>query len=217
MPLAMQAKLLRVLQESEIERVGGSETLQVDVRVVAATNQDLVRACEAGRFRADLYDRLAVLPLAVPPLRARHGDVAALARHFLARTAPAHGRPALALSPDAIEALSRHAFPGNVRELRNLVERVAILAPEDTITAADVAGALGMGASPGGQVGLYRAGASFRSLSEDAERAILAEALAAHGGQMAATARALGLERSHLYKKMRALGLRGDRAEGEEE
>jgi two-component system, NtrC family, nitrogen regulation response regulator NtrX len=208
MPLAMQAKLLRVLQESEVERVGGSETLKVDVRVVAATNKDLHEACNAGTFRADLYDRLNVLPLALPPLRARKTDIAPLAQHFIVQAARANGRPAAHLTPDAVAALERYAFPGNVRELRNISERLVILSPEDAITARDVEKALGMGASPA-RAGLYRKGVPFRTLAEEAERTILEEALADHGGQMAATARALDLERSHLYKKARALGLRG--------
>jgi len=208
MPLSMQAKLLRVLQESEVERVGGSETLRVDVRVVAATNKDLIDACNKGQFRADLYDRLNVLPLALPPLRARRSDVGPLAKHFLAQAARANGRPNVSLTPGALAALERYGFPGNVRELKNLVERLVILSPEDAITERDVAGALGMGALPV-KAGLYRKGVPFRTLSEEAERTILEEALADNGGQMAATARALDLERSHLYKKARALGLRG--------
>ena len=206
-PLGMQAKLLRVLQESEIERVGGSETLRVDVRVVAATNKDLGAACAAGAFRADLYDRIAVLPLSIPPLRVRRDDVPVLAQHFLGLAARASGRPGLGLSDGAMRALMGFSFPGNVRELRNVVERLAILAPADVLEAADVERALGMGASPGG-VGLYRPGVPFRVLADEAERKILEEALTHHGGQMAAAARALDLERSHLYKKARALGLR---------
>jgi DNA-binding NtrC family response regulator len=208
MPLAMQAKLLRVLQESEVERVGGSETIRIDVRVVAATNKDLAQAIAAGQFRADLYDRLNVLPLSLPPLRARRADIAPLARHFLALAARANDRPGAHFAPDAVPALERHGFPGNVRELKNLVERLVILTPEDAIGAGDVAAALGMGNAPA-QKGLYRKGVAFRTLAEEAERAILEEALADHGGQMAATARTLDLERSHLYKKARALGLRG--------
>jgi DNA-binding NtrC family response regulator len=208
MPLPMQAKLLRVLQESEVERVGGNETLKVDVRVVAATNKDLIEACKAGQFRADLYDRLNVLPLALPPLRSRREDVAPLAVHFVGLAARANGRPGVHLRDDALAALSRHSYPGNVRELRNLAERLVILSPDEAITAADVDQALGMGVSPGA-AGLYRPGVPFRVLAEESERAILSEALAHHGGQMTATARALELERSHLYKKMRALGLRG--------
>jgi DNA-binding NtrC family response regulator len=210
MPLAMQAKLLRVLQEREIERVGGSDTLRVDVRVVAATNRDLVAACKNGEFRPDLYDRLNVLPLALPPLRARRDDVPLLAAHFLAQAARANNRPDVTLCPEAIAALARHSFPGNVRELKNLIERLVILTPDETIGASEVDRALGMSTSPM-TAGLYRPGVPFRVLAEEAERTILEEAIAANGGQMAATARALGLERSHLYKKAKALGLRGDK------
>jgi DNA-binding NtrC family response regulator len=208
MPLSMQAKLLRVLQESEVERVGGSTTLRVDVRVVAATNRDLTEAIKQGDFRADLFDRLNVLPLSLPPLRARREDVPALAKHFMTALSRANNRPNAHLKDDAVAALVRHSFPGNVRELRNLVERLVILSPDDEVRAADVERALGMGTSPA-SAGLYRPGVPFRVLVEEAERTIVEEALVAHGGQMTATARALELERSHLYKKAKALGLRG--------
>jgi DNA-binding NtrC family response regulator len=214
MPLSMQAKLLRVLQESEVERVGGSTTLRVDVRVVAATNRDLTEACKQGSFRADLFDRLNVLPLSLPPLRARREDVPALARHFMIALSRANNRPNARLNESAVGALVRHSFPGNVRELRNLVERLVILSPDDEVTAADVERALGMGTSPT-SVGLYRPGVPFRVLVEEAERTIVEEALVAHGGQMTATARALELERSHLYKKAKALGLRGSSTDDE--
>ncbi|HEY6559319.1 MAG TPA: sigma-54 dependent transcriptional regulator [Polyangiaceae bacterium] len=216
MPLAMQAKLLRVLQEREIERVGGSETLRLDVRVVAATNKDLAAACDQGTFRADLYDRLNVLPLELPPLRARREDIVRLAGHFLVQAARANNRPNVRLNADAERALTQHSYPGNVRELKNLIERLVILSPDDDISESDVARALGMSASPA-RAGLYRPGVPFRVLSEEAERTIIEEALTQHGGQMAATARALGLERSHLYKKARALGLRGAKDEREDD
>jgi DNA-binding NtrC family response regulator len=214
MPLPMQAKLLRVLQEREIERVGGSETFKVDVRVVAATNKDLRAASAAGAFRADLYDRLNVLPLDLPPLRARRDDVPLLAASFLKMARAANGRPGLTLTDAALKALAAHSFPGNVRELRNVIERIVILNPDDEVTDADVLRAIGM-AETSQNAGLYRPGIPFRVLSEEAERTILEEALAHHGGQMAATARALGLERSHLYKKAKALGLRGAADSGE--
>jgi DNA-binding NtrC family response regulator len=207
MPLAMQAKLLRVLQEREIERVGGNETLKVDVRVVAATNRDLGEACEAGTFRHDLLDRLNVVPLTIPPLRARREDVPELAAHFLQLAARANDRPGARITDDAVKALCAHSWPGNVRELRNIIERLVILSPDDTIDEADVRACLGGGA--GGPQGAFRPGVPLRVLIEEAERAILQEALAHHGGQMAATARALDLERSHFYKKCKALGLRG--------
>nr|PZN19331.1 MAG: Fis family transcriptional regulator [Pseudomonadota bacterium] len=212
MPLAMQAKVLRVLQEREIERVGGSETIAVDVRVVAATNRDLVAACAAGTFRPDLLDRLNVVPLELPPLRARREDIPLLAEHFLKRARLANGRPDVQLTPDALSLLAGLPFPGNVRELQNLVERLVILNPDETVTAADVERLSGLGPAPA-PTGLYRPGVPFRVLAEEAERTILEEALEHHGGQMAATARALGLERSHLYKKAKALGLRGASSE----
>jgi len=208
MPLTMQSKLLRVLQERELERVGGSDLIKIDVRVVAATNRDLIAACQNNEFRADLYDRLNVLPLELPPLRARREDIPLLARHFLEQASRANARPGVSLTEDALAALSRHSFPGNVRELRNLIERLVILSPDETITASEVERSLGMAASLS-TAGLFRPGIPFRVLVDEAERTILEEAITHHGGQMAATARALGLERSHLYKKAKALGLRG--------
>ena len=198
--------LLRVMQEREIERVGGNETIKVDVRVVAATNRDLVDASKSGAFRPDLYDRLNVVPLLIPPLRAHREDIPELARHFLQLAARANDRPGATISDAAIEALGAHSWPGNVRELRNVIERLVILSPDDTIDTHDVQTCLGASGVPA--CGLFRAGVPFRVLSEEAERAILQEALAHFGGQMAATARALDLERSHFYKKCKALGLR---------
>jgi DNA-binding NtrC family response regulator len=214
MPLPMQAKLLRVLQEREIERVGGNETLAVDVRVVAATNRDLVAACESSAFRPDLYDRLNVLPLSIPPLRARREDVPLLARHFLELAASANDRRDMRLEDDAIAVLAGYSWPGNVREVKNVIERLVILAPDDVVHADDVRNCL-PGGSAAKTAGLYRPGVPFRVLVEEAERVILQEALLHHAGQMAATARALDLERSHLYKKARALGLRGDAKESD--
>jgi DNA-binding NtrC family response regulator len=207
MPLSMQAKLLRVLQEQELERVGGSETIQVDVRVVAATNRDLEQAVGDGDFRADLYDRINVLPLHLPPLRARREDIPQLARHFLDQATRNNDRPEMRITDSAIEALTEYAFPGNVRELRNVIERLVILTPDAAIDADDVQACLGGGLGAP-RSGLFRPGVPFKVLVEEAERAILEEALRHHERQMTATARALGLERSHLYKKCRALGLR---------
>src|SRR5215813_5146540 len=165
MPLPMQAKLLRVLQEREIERVGGSETIKVDTRVVAATNRDLVKACEADTFRADLYDRLNVVPLHIPPLRARREDIPTLARHFLEIASKANDRPGMRIEDDAIQVLVAYSFPGNVRELRNLTERLVILTPDDVIRAADVRTCLPGGSAAKAQ-GLYRPGVPFRVLVE---------------------------------------------------
>ncbi len=214
MPLAMQAKLLRVLQERAIERVGGNESIPVDVRVVAATNRDLVAACENGSFRPDLYDRINVLPLAIAPLRSRRDDIPPLSRHFLRIAADANDRRDVRLEDDAKAALAAYSWPGNVRELKNVIERLVILAPDDAIRGEDVRNCLpDVGAMKA--TGLYRPGVPMRVLVEEAERVIVEQALAHHGGQMSATARALDLERSHLYKKARALGLRGDKNDPE--
>src|SRR5580698_8706464 len=188
-------------------RVGGSETLKVDVRVVAATNRDLVAACESGAFRADLYDRLNVLPLTIPPLRAHREDVPVLARHFLRLVSSANDRRDVVLEADAIEALTAYSWPGNARELRNVIERLVILTPDTHVHADDVRNCLPSSAAK--TAGIYRPGIPMRVLVEEAERVILQEAIAHHGGQMSKAARALDLERSHLYKKARALGLRG--------
>jgi len=206
MPAAMQAKLLRVLQEGEFERVGGSATQRVDVRVVAATNKDLAAEVKAGRFREDLYYRLNVVPIHAPPLRERREDLPGLAERFLAEACARNGRRPLTFARDGLAALLRHDYPGNVRELRNVVERLAILADGPELSAEAVAGAL-PGAPPP-RSDRYRSGRGFHAQVEDSEREIILGALAAQGDNISETARALGLERSHLYKKMKALGLR---------
>jgi DNA-binding NtrC family response regulator len=212
MPPAMQAKVLRVLQEGEFERVGGHQTLRCDVRVVAATNKDLAEEVRAGRFREDLFYRLAVVPVQAPPLRERREDVPELATRFLVEACERNGRRPMSLSREALLALQAHGWPGNVRELRNLVERLAILSDGPEIGGDDVAAVLPGSRRP--RADRFRAGASFHDLVEEAEREILLGALDAHGDRVAETARALGLERSHLYKKMRALGIKRGEGEG---
>jgi DNA-binding NtrC family response regulator len=214
MPMAMQTKLLRVLQEREIERVGGHEVIKVDVRVVAATNRDIEGACRAGTFRPDLFDRLNVLPLHIPPLRARREDVPILARHFLSLATQANDRPGMRMSEAGMTALVDYSFPGNVRELKNVIERLVILTPDDAIDAEDVKNCLG-GSGVSGVAGLFRPGVPYRVLTEEAERAVLEQALAYYRGSVSATARGLGLDRSYYYKKCRALGMRGDKGEGD--
>ncbi|GAO05106.1 sigma-54 dependent transcriptional regulator [Anaeromyxobacter sp. PSR-1] len=206
MPAAMQAKVLRVLQEGELERVGGQQTLRCDVRVVAATNKDLQAEVAAGRFREDLYYRLNVVPIHTPALREHKEDVPELAARFLGEACERNGRRAMRLGREAIAALQTHDWPGNVRELRNLVERLAILCDGPEIGADDVVAMLPGARRPRGD--RLRAGAAFHELVEEAEREIVLAALEAHQDSVSDTARALGLERSHLYKKMRALGIK---------
>ena len=211
MPAAMQAKVLRVLQEGEFERVGGQQALRCDVRVVAATNKDLAAEVKAGRFREDLFYRLNVVPIHAPPLRERKEDVPELAIRFLAEACERNGRRPMKLAREALLALQSHEWPGNVRELRNLVERLAILCDGPEISGDDVAAVLPGARRP--RADRFREGASFHDLVEEAEREIILGALDAHDDHVAETARALGLERSHLYKKMRALGIKRGESE----
>jgi DNA-binding NtrC family response regulator len=215
MPGPMQAKLLRVLQEGEIERVGGGDLLKVDVRVVAATNKPLKKEIEEGRFRADLFDRLHVVPLRVPSLRERAEDVPLLAAHFLRIACAANDRRGKSFSEGALAALAKHDYPGNVRELRNIVERLVIMVPAEVIVESDVRAHAGAGgATTGG--GYYRPGAPLEDMVKEAERDLVLRSLEHHQGHITRTAADLGLERSHLYKKMKALGIRRD-ATGEVE
>ena len=206
MPPAMQAKLLRVLQEGEFERVGGTTTLRADVRIIAATNRDLPAEIEAGRFREDLYYRLNVVPIHAPPLRERKEDIPALVAAFVREACERNGRRQMEATPEAIAALRRHDYPGNVRELRNLVERLVILSDGPALTAADVERALPAERRIGS--GAYRAGESFQEQVARAEREILLGALEAHGDSPTEASRALGMDRGHFYKKLKALGIR---------
>ena len=205
MPADMQAKLLRVLQEGELERVGGSELIAVDVRVVAATNKDLGLEIDEKRFRADLFDRLDVLPVRVPPLRERIEDVPLLVGHFLRQVCAANDRRGKQLSDGAMGLLAGYDYPGNVRELRNLVERLVILTPGDEITERDARALLpirGAGSAGGGH---YRPAVPLKDMLADAERDLIVRALEHHDGHVTNTAADLEVERSHLYKKMKAL------------
>ena len=212
MPPQMQAKLLRVLQEGEVERVGAGSTVKVDVRVVAATNKSLKAEIEAGRFRADLFDRLNVVPLKVPALAERIEDVPMLAEHFLSVACEMHDRPGKKLTSGAMGLLEAYPYPGNVRELRNLVERLVILTPDEIITEVQ-ARALLPTDSGEGSASYFRPKTPLREMLEAIERNLIVRALAFRNGHMTKTAADLGLERSHLYKKMRALGIRKPGAE----
>ena len=213
MSLKTQSKILRILQEQRFERVGGSRTIHVNVRVIAATNKDLEREIAAGRFREDLYWRLNVVPLHVPPLRERTDDIALLAEDFLAEfAAESRGGGRKRLSADAIEVLQRHDWPGNVRELKNLIERLVILTPHEVIGVDDLPQGMVEQAALDVPVGLGGGGAgadggSLREARAAFEREFILRKLAEHGGNVSQTAEAIGLERSHLHKKMKALGI----------
>ncbi len=199
-----QTKLLRVLQEQELTRVGGNRAIKVDVRVLAATNRGLAALVKEGRFREDLYYRLAVVPIAVPPLRDRAEDVPLLVEHFSSQIAKERGTRPRAFSPAALDLLGRYAFPGNIRELRNLVERLLIMSQGSRVGAEEVAAVL-----PRDEQEAASGSAEPARLAEavrEFERARIEEALRAEGGSMTKAAARLGLERSHLYKKMKTLG-----------
>ena len=198
-----QTKLLRVLQEQELTRVGGNRVIKVDVRVVAATNRDLAKRTRSGEFREDLYFRLAVIPITVPPLRERAEDIPVLAEHFTAQLAKETGGRPRRFAPAALEMLGRHSFPGNVRELHNLVERLLIMNPGPTIGPDQVRAVLPHAvATPA--AGPLRLGDAVQEFEKREIEAALAET----EGNMTQAAARLGLERSHLYKKMRKLGVR---------
>jgi two-component system response regulator AtoC len=197
----LQAKLLRVLQEQRFERVGGTRTIEVDVRIIAATNRDLGEEMRAGRFREDLYHRLAVFPIRLPPLRERLGDVVPLARHLLVRVARQLGRPAFQLDDAAQAALVGYTWPGNVRELANVLERAGILADGQTITKDLLV--LGLPSL----AGTAPEPASAEGTLEELEKQAIRRALAATGGNRKQTAARLGIGLRTLYDKLRAYGI----------
>jgi two-component system nitrogen regulation response regulator NtrX len=212
-----QAKLLRVLEEKEVERVGGAKPVPVDVRVLAATNQDLPRAIAEGRFREDLFYRLNVVPLRVPALRERLEDVPELVESFRARLAEESGRPAPTFAAAALAALREWSWPGNVRELRNVVERLGIMADSDSVGAEDVRSIL-REARPPDPAALGPAGEEglpLRELLERTERRAIERALERARGTISEAAKALGMDRANLHRKMRRLGLARTEAEDE--
>jgi two-component system nitrogen regulation response regulator NtrX len=205
MTLKTQAKVLRALQEQIVEPVGGSSSVKVDVRVIAATNKDLTAEIRAGRFREDLYFRLNVIPIFVPPLRERDDDINLLAEHFMAEFAREYGRRPKRLDPAAASGLRSYRWPGNVRELRNVIERLMIMVPGETIALGDLAfldgGALSA-ADPSAPPPL-----PLHDARERFERDYILRALASQHGNISRTAEILGVERSNLYRKMRAFGI----------
>jgi two-component system nitrogen regulation response regulator NtrX len=213
MSLKTQAKVLRALQEQVVEPVGGVNSVKVDVRVIAATNKDLPIEIRGGRFREDLYFRLNVIPIFVPPLRDRDTDIPLLAEHFMGELAREYGRRTKRLDPGAATGLRSYRWPGNVRELRNVIERLMIMVPGDTIALSDLAFLDGGGIMVAEEPGA--APLPLHEARERFEREYILRALAAQGGNISRTADALGVERSNLYRKMRAFGIAPARREEE--
>jgi len=207
MSLAAQAKVLRVLQDGVITRIGGTKPVQVDVRVLAATNKDLEAEIAAGRFREDLFYRLNVVPITVPPLRERREDIELLVVHFLQQLAARDGLAARGITDDALRRLAELDWPGNVRELRNTVERLVILASASTIGAADVERLVGRRATEPAGLGNLVDCTTFEEFKVAAERAFLQAKLRAFDWNVSETARALDMPRSNLYKKIERYAL----------
>ena len=205
MSLKTQAKVLRALEEQAFERVGGKDTLKVDVRVLAASNRDLEAAIREGRFRDDLYYRLNVIPIEVPPLRARKDDIPQLVDHFIALFCSENGKRPKTVSGEALGYFLAYDWPGNVRELRNMVERLVIMAPGDVIGADDLPAPLRPkdAASTAGEPRER----SLKEARDNFERAYILAELRAQDWNMTRTAERLGIERSHLYRKIKAYGI----------
>ncbi|MCC5813341.1 MAG: sigma-54-dependent Fis family transcriptional regulator, partial [Leptospira sp.] len=206
MSLATQAKVLRALQEQKFERVGGSETIQVDVRVIAATNIPVLEAIKEGKFREDLYYRLNVIPIDLPPLRERVEDIPILVEYYLKKSIEENNLKPKVLDNDALQAFQSHFWPGNIRELKNIIERLSIMIPEDTIRASHVKEAL---------VGFKKANemvekGDLKSAKEEFERQYISRALHVAEGNVTKASKALGIERTHLYRKIKQLNIQID-------
>jgi two-component system, NtrC family, nitrogen regulation response regulator NtrX len=207
MSLRTQAKVLRVLQDGEVEPVGAGEVRRVDVRVIAATNKDLSAEVKAGRFREDLYFRLAVVLLRTPPLRAHPDDIAHLVDHYTKAACEEYNRRCKRWSPEALRQLQAYPWPGNVRELKNVIERAVIMQIDDEIHAVDLVGSSAASVGDPEVEGILGA-ATLQEFQERAERAYLVRMLKQHHWNVAATARAIQTPRSNLYKKIEAYGLK---------
>jgi two-component system nitrogen regulation response regulator NtrX len=205
MSLKTQAKILRILQEQRFERVGGTVTIQVDVRIIAATNKDLAQEIKEGRFREDLYYRLNVIPVQVPPLRERREDIPLLIAEFLTEIAVDSGVRQKRIDDRAIEIMARQPWPGNVRELRNLIERLVILVPADVIEVHHLAECFPLAAADAPESALDQP--TFRQARMEFERQYLRKKLAEHNWNVSQTAEAIGIERSHLHRKIKSCGV----------
>ncbi|MEE8575427.1 MAG: sigma-54 dependent transcriptional regulator [Thermodesulfobacteriota bacterium] len=216
MSLKTQAKILRILQEQSFERVGGSERIMVDVRVIAATNKDLVAEIKNGNFREDLYYRLNVIPFVVPPLRERRADIPLFLDHFLKEFSRKTAREERALSKDAVNVLTNYPWPGNVRELKNLIERLVIMTVSREIGVPDLPGYIAGAASSEEVVGAGEisdssvaraATGTLKDARAEFERDFILKKLDEHDGNIAKTAESIGVERSHLYRKIKGYGI----------
>jgi two-component system, NtrC family, nitrogen regulation response regulator NtrX len=211
MSLKTQAKVLRILQEKKFERVGGTRTLEVDVRIVAATNKLLDEEIKNGAFREDLYYRLNVVPFKVPPLRERRDDIALLAGHFLDSYCRREGRELKRIMPDALEAMKHYDWPGNVRELKNIVERLVIMTPGGTITLNHLPDYIradnGSRDAGGGKLDSVLELSSLREAREEFEREFIIQKLEEHDWNVSRTAEAIELERSNLHRKIKSYGI----------
>jgi len=197
-------KLLRVLQDFEFEQVGGTKTFHVDVRVILATNENLERLVAEGRFRQDLYYRVNVINIELPPLRERISDIPILAKHFLASMAQDCGKKIEGFTDEAIAALERYRWQGNVRELQNVIERAVLLGKKETVGVEDLPSSMTSGAAISVEPA---AGRSLKQAMEGPERRIILEVLESNQWNRHSTAEALGINRTTLYKKMKRLGL----------
>ena len=207
MPLSMQAKLLRVLEEGEVERVGGEKPIKVNVRVIVATHRNLEELSKKNAFRPDLFHRIYVFPLFLPPLRQRSDDFPDLVAHFARQVAAQNGWKEKLFSAEAIAALRKYSWPGNVRELRNIVERLVLLAAGDSISAEDVGLVIPGGEAASSSGSTDTGQGTLLERTEAFEREVLLGEIRRHNFHMTNVARALGLERSHLYKKCQQLGI----------
>lgn len=205
MSLKTQAKILRILQEQSFERVGGSERIVVDVRVIAATNKNLKEQIVKGTFREDLYYRLNVIPFHVPPLRERREDIPLFIEHFLKEFSRETAREVLKVEGSAMNVLLDYEWPGNVRELKNLIERLVIMTPSNVITPDDIPSYIKGAASP--QPGNLFRNDLLKVARREFEREFIIRKLKEHGGNISRTAEAIGIERSHLYRKIRSYGI----------
>jgi two-component system nitrogen regulation response regulator NtrX len=203
MSLPAQSKVLRTLEEEEIQRIGGTRNIKLDVRVIAATNKDLEKEIEKRGFRQDLFYRLNVIPIVVPPLRDRREDIPLLVQHFVEQFCDENGKPVKHVSPEAISVLQNHDWPGNVRELRNIVERLIIMVESNTIGPSHVLSAIHIDdqQAHGGTA------KSLKDMVDDYEKKLILIELEANNGNVSQTAKNLSIDRANLYRKLRAWGI----------